>query len=160
MLLNKQITKENWSVSTYWRVVEYNHHLIHNEIKLVLWGYTSEVIANEQPNNINDVKVYILQTEKKFTPQEIMETIPHPAIEGQDAVDATYDEDENELTPYISAVPAQEAWEEKRGTGEFTQVWVNEKDYINVEQLVSQIIPFIHANLVAGGDFIWAEIID
>lgn len=154
MLLNKQITKENWSVSTYWRVVEYNHHLIYNEIKLVLWGYASEVIANEQPNNINDVKVYTLQTEKKFTPQEIMETIQHPAIE---AVDEVLDEYGNVVTP---GTPAQEVWEEIKGTGEFTQVWVNEKDYINVEQLVSQIIPFIHANLVAGGDFIWAEIID
>lgn len=159
MLLKKPITKTNWSVSTHWRVVEYNHNLIDEEIKLVLWGYTSEEIARENPRNVNDVKVYTLSTKKIFTPQEIMETIQHPAIEGQDAVEATYDEDGNELTPYTPAVVAVPAWEETRGTGEFTQVWANQSTYINVEPLVSQIIPFIHSNLIAWGDFINAELV-
>lgn len=160
MWLSKTIlNQKNFTNSTYWRVVEYTHLIDQDQINLVVKWYASKEVRDEHGVDANnDVKVYYIDTKKKFVKEEIMEDKIIPAVESQEAIEATYDEEWIVLTPFVPAIPEQPERIEKVGTGQFKDVWINEDKYIDVSQLVDVILPFIYDNLVARGDFIWSEL--
>lgn len=153
-LLNKPIQNPlNGSISTHWKVVEYAHNINDNKIYLVLWWYVSEEIAKNFPSMRNDVKSYSLDTVKKYIQEEVIEDVEFEEVLESEAVIA---EDGTIISPHI---PYQPAGVFPVRTWRYVDVWSNKSEYINVDNLVNVIIPFIHNELLSKWDFINSELV-
>lgn len=147
MAIQKTLTNPTtFTQASYWKLSEYSHFIESKQIRLVINGYVSKEVYDQNGiKSASETRVYLLDTEKKIIQNEIMRT---------EQVEAVYEERDGEQ---VLVTPA---YEQTIGTGEYEQVWINEKDYVNADALIAQVLPFIYNGLVAKGDFQWGEVVE
>lgn len=146
MALIKTLKNHNtFSESNYWVLSEYSHFIDQNQIRLVInWYVSEEMYRRYWVESANDTRIYILDTVKKTAKTPIFEEKEFPAV---------YQEENGEKHMIM---PART---ELVPTGKFEEVWVNEKDYVNADELIKQVVPFIYKSLSESGDFKWAKVV-
>jgi len=97
-------------------------------------GYVNQLAFDNGVSNAR--RVYRLDTFKKEETRKLYEDVIIPAVTEEVEIEAVIDEEGNELEPARTDIVTVEAERvEQREIGEET-IWLNEKDYIDVSQLV------------------------
>jgi hypothetical protein len=152
MKILKTLKNTDFTESTIREIAEYWHSLEDRQVYVVMKGYVNQLAFDNGVSNAR--RVYRLDTFKKEETRKLYEDVIIPAVTEEVEIEAVIDEEGNELEPARTDIVTVEAERvEQREIGEET-IWLNEKDYIDVSQLVWFILPFIWNTLISQGDFI------